>query len=99
MLEDDGGGGGGVVDEGDLVHVFGVDEVLDDGAGVKESLLEVVEVEVVRLPEVLHLPLALHGDHGSRAAPEGAVVEARHRGVVVGEFRFDLGMGDKRGIS
>lgn len=29
VLEDDGGGGGGVVDDGDLIDVVGVDEVLD----------------------------------------------------------------------
>ena len=29
VLEDDGGGGGGVVNNGDLVDVVGVDEVLD----------------------------------------------------------------------
>ena len=32
LLEDDGGGGGGVVNEGDVVHVAGIDEVLDGGA-------------------------------------------------------------------
>lgn len=29
LLKDDSGGGGGVVDDGDLVDVFGVDETLD----------------------------------------------------------------------
>ena len=29
LLEDDGGGGGGVVDDGDLVHVAGVDQIFD----------------------------------------------------------------------
>lgn len=95
LLEDDGGGGGGVVDEGDLVHVVGVDQVLDDGSGAEKAGLEVVEVELVRLAEVLELPVALHGDDGGRAAAEGAVVEARHGGVVVGEFRLDLGVGDE----
>ena len=98
LLENDGGGGGGVVDEGDLVHVAGVDQVLDDGAGAEEAALEVVEVELVRLAEVLELPVALHGDDGGRAAAKGAVVEARHGGFVVGEFRLDLGLGDEIGV-
>ena len=94
LLEDDGGGGGGVVDDGDLVDVLGVDEVFEDGAGAEDPLLELVEVEVVGLPEVAELPAVLGGDDGRRAAPEAAVVDASDGGVVVGELRSDLGVGD-----
>ncbi|RDY14515.1 hypothetical protein CR513_00420, partial [Mucuna pruriens] len=87
VLEHDGGGGGGVVHDGDLVDVVGVDE----GSRLEDSSLEDVEVEVVRLAEVVQLPPLLLGQDGGGAAPEAAVVDARHGGVMVAEFRFDFG--------
>ena len=90
VLEDDGGGGGGVVDDGDLVDVVGVDEVLDYGARLEDPLFELVEVEVVGLAEVVELPAVLGGDDRGRAATEAAVVDAGDGGVVVGELRFNL---------
>lgn len=95
LLEDDGGGGGGVVDDGDLVDVVGVDEVLDDGAGVEDAALEVVEVEAIGLGQVPELPAALGLDDGVGARPEAAVVDSGHGGVVVSEFGGDFGRGDE----
>lgn len=95
MLEDDGGGGGGVIDDRDLVDVFGVDEFLDDGSGLKDSVFEVVEVEVVRLAEIFELPVLLGGDDGGGAASKAAVVDTSDGRVVMGELRLNLGRGDE----
>ena len=76
LLEDDGGGGGGVVDDGDLVDVIGVDQVLDEGSGFEDGGFEVVEVEVVGLAEVEVLVEGLDGQDRRRAAAEAAVVDA-----------------------
>lgn len=86
VLEHDGGGGGGVVDDGDLVDVFGVDEVFDYGSRLEDTLFELVEVEVVGLPKELDLPPLLGGDDGGGAAAEAAVVDAGDGRVVVREF-------------
>ncbi|KAK3036998.1 hypothetical protein RJ639_029987 [Escallonia herrerae] len=61
---EDGGGSDDVVDDKDLVHVVGVDEVLDDGGGLKDGGLEAVEVEVVGLLETLSpvMPFSLNHD-------------------------------------
>lgn len=95
LLEDDGGSGGGVVDEGDLVDAFGIDEVLDYSPGATNPILELVEVEIVGLGEVLELPLSLGLEDRGGTAPEAAVVDAGDAGVVVGEFREDFGVGDE----
>ncbi|KAJ1391781.1 hypothetical protein SESBI_36353 [Sesbania bispinosa] len=68
VLEDD-GGGGGIINDGDLVDVFGVDEFLDDGSGLKDSVFEVVEVEVVKLAGIFELSVLLGGDDGPRTLP------------------------------
>lgn len=93
VLEDDGGGGGGVIDDGDLVDVLGVDEVFDYGSRLQDTLFELVDVEVVGLPEELELPPLLGGDDGGGAASEAAVVDAGDGRVVVRE----LGVGDDGG--
>lgn len=90
VLEDDGGGGGGVVDDGDLVNVIGVDEVLDEDAGLEDGGLEGVEVEMVGLAEEEQLVALLGGDDGGGAAAEAAVVYAGDGRVVMGEFGLDL---------
>lgn len=58
---------------------------------MEDSGFEVVEVEVVGLAEVGELRAVLRGENGGGAATEAAVVDSRHRGVVVGEFGIDFG--------
>lgn len=87
VLQHDGGGGGGVVDEGDLGDVPGVDEARDGSPRAAEPRLEGVEVEVVGLGDEEALPPRLRVEEGGRAAPEAAVVDARHPGLVVLELR------------
>ena len=72
-----------------------VDHVLDNVSGLEDSGLELVEVEVVRLLEPLELKLLLGRKDRRRAATETAVVDASDRGVVVGEFREDIGGRDQ----
>lgn len=91
LLEHYGGGGGGVVNDGDLVDVVGIDEVLDDGPGMENALFELVEVETVRLGQVRELPPALGLDYGVRARPETAVVDSGDIRVVMGELGSDFG--------
>lgn len=98
LLEDDSGGGGGVIDDGDFVDVVCVDEFFDDGSGMEDSFFEVVEVEVIWLTKEFELPFTLGGEDGGWTATEGAVVETRDGGVMVGEFRLDFGVGDLRGM-
>ncbi|PON69578.1 hypothetical protein PanWU01x14_087010 [Parasponia andersonii] len=86
LLEDDGGGGGGVIDDGDLIHVFGVDQVLDYGPGMEDPLLELIDVEIVRLSQILPLPCPLGLDDETRAGPEAAVVDPGNSRVVVREL-------------
>lgn len=94
VLEDDGGGGGGVVDDGDFVDVVGLDEVLDEDAGLEDGGLEGVVVEGVRLAEEEELVTLLGGDDGGGAAAEAAVVYAGDGRVVVGELGLDLRWGN-----
>lgn len=86
MLENDCGGSGGVINDGDFVNVLSVDEFFDDGSGMEDSFLEVVEIKVVRLTEGFELPLTLSCEDRGRTATESSVVEACYGGVVVGEF-------------
>lgn len=97
LLKDDSGGGGSVIDYGDLVDMVGVDEFFDDCSGMEDSFFEVVEVEVIWLTEELELPFTLSCEDGGWTTTEGAVVETRDGGVVVGEFRLDFNVGDRRG--
>lgn len=62
---------------------------------MEDSSFEVVEVEVVRLTEVFELPLLLSSDDGSGTATKAAVVDASDGGVMVGEFRLNLGSSDE----
>lgn len=94
LLEDDGGGGGGVVDDGDLVDVVGVNQVLDDRSRMENPLLQLVEVEGVGLGEEPRLPLHLRRRDGARAAAEAAVVNPSDARVVVREFGSDFEFGD-----
>lgn len=94
LLEHDGGGGGGVVDDGDLVHVVGVNQVLDYGTGAEDGGFEVVEVEGVGVSEVFELIFVLGGEDGFGAGSEAAVVDPGDVRVVVREFGSDLGGGD-----
>ena len=97
LLEDDGGGGCGVVDDGDLVDVVGVNQVLDDRSRMENPLLQLVEVEGVGLGEEPRLPLPLRRRDGARAAAEAAVVDPSDARVVVREFGSDFRFGDGGG--
>lgn len=94
VLEDDGGGGGGVVDDGDFVDVFGVDEGLDEAPGAEDGRLEGVEIVVVGLAEEKELVAVLGGDDGGGAAAEAAIIYTGDGGVVVGELGKELRWGD-----
>ncbi|PON43235.1 hypothetical protein PanWU01x14_275780 [Parasponia andersonii] len=91
VVEDDGGSGGGVVEEGDLVDVVCIDEVLDKGAGAEEGGAEGVEVEVVGLAEEPELPGTLDSEYGFGAATEAAVVDSGDTREMVGELLADIG--------
>lgn len=78
--------------------MVGIDEILDDGSGLVNSLLELVEVEMVRLGQVLELPLSLSFDNEGRAAAEASVVDSGDIGVVVRKFGGDFrGCDESRG--
>lgn len=78
--------------------MVGIDEVLDDGSGLANSLLELVEVEIVRLGQVLELPSSLSFNNGGRAATEAAVVDSGDIGVMVRKFGGDFrGCDESRG--
>lgn len=53
---------------------------------MEDGGFEDVEVELVGLSEVAELAAVLRGEDGGGAATEAAVVDSRHRGVVVREF-------------
>ena len=75
-----------------------VNHVLDNVSGLEDSGLELVEVEVVRLLEPLELDLLLGRKNRRRTAAEAAVVDASDGGVVMGEFREDIGGSDEQGL-
>lgn len=78
--------------------MVGIDEILDDGSGLVNSLRELVEVEMVRLGQVLELPLSLSFDNEGRAAAEASVVDSGDIGVMVRKFGGDFrGCDESRG--
>ncbi|GER45875.1 tryptophan synthase alpha chain [Striga asiatica] len=98
MLKNNGGGCGGVVHYGNLVNVVGINEILDDGAGMEDLALEVIHEEIVGLAEEAELPPLLGGDDGGRAASEAAVVDSGDAGLVVGELLPNFGIGYEGGF-
>lgn len=66
--------------------MVGVDEILNNGAGLNDLRLEVVEEEFIGLAEESELPSSLGGDDGGGTASEAAVVDSRDAGLVVREF-------------
>lgn len=70
-----------------------INEILDDGSGVEDLALEVIEEEIVRLAEEAELPPLLGGDDGGGAAAEASVVNSGDARLVVGELIPDFGFG------
>lgn len=93
MLKNNGSSSGGIIYDGDLIYVVGINEVFDDGTGVDDLALEVVEEEIVRLTQEAELPALLGGDDGSRTAAKTAVIDSGDTGLVVGELLQNLGIG------
>lgn len=71
--------------------MFGINKILDDGAGMDDLALEVIEEEIVRLAEEAELPSPLGCDDGGGTAAKAAVVDSGDTGLVVGEFLANLG--------
>lgn len=77
--------------------MFSINKVLDNRPGVKNTLLQMIEEEVVGLLEETELPTLLSCDDGRRTATEAAVVDTSYSRLVVGELCSYFGVRNESG--